>query len=85
MPALNLRGVTVATVLPFHGDGAIDWDGYARVLDYCAVPDDIAAVFVNGHAGEGGSLTPDERRHRAHPQADRRQTTARRHHRTWHR
>ena len=61
MPALNLRGVTVATVLPFHGDGAIDWDGYARVLDYCAVPDDIAAVFVNGHAGEGGSLTPDER------------------------
>jgi 4-hydroxy-tetrahydrodipicolinate synthase len=61
MPALNLRGVTVATVLPFHADGAIDWDGYARVLDYCAVPDDIAAVFVNGHAGEGGSLTPDER------------------------
>lgn len=61
MAALNLRGVTVATVLPFHADGAIDWDGYARVLDYCAVPDDIAAVFVNGHAGEGGSLTPDER------------------------
>lgn len=61
MTALNLRGVTVATVLPFHADGAIDWDGYARVLDYCAVPDDIAAVFVNGHAGEGGSLTPEER------------------------
>ena len=61
MPKLNLRGVTVATVLPFHADGAIDWDGYARVLDYCAVPDDIAAVFINGHAGEGGSLTPEER------------------------
>jgi len=61
MAALNLRGVTVATVLPFHADGAIDWDGYARVLDYCAVPDDIAAVFVNGHAGEGGSLTAEER------------------------
>lgn len=61
MAALNLAGVTVATILPFHADGAIDWDGYARVLDYCAVPDDIAAVFVNGHAGEGGSLTVEER------------------------
>ncbi|MEP9350442.1 dihydrodipicolinate synthase family protein [Xanthobacter sp. KR7-225] len=61
MSSLDLRGVTVATVLPFHADGAIDWDGYARVLDYCAVPDAIAAVFVNGHAGEGGSLTHAER------------------------
>jgi 4-hydroxy-tetrahydrodipicolinate synthase len=58
----DLRGVTVATVLPFHGDLSIDWDGYARVLDYCACPDGIAAVFVNGHAGEGGSLSDDERR-----------------------
>lgn len=61
MPHLDLHGVTVATVLPFHADGSIDWDGYARVLDYCAVPGDIAAVFVNGHAGEGGSLSPQER------------------------
>src|SRR5437762_11934113 len=58
---LDLRGVTVATVLPFHGDLTIDWDGYARVLDYCACPDGIAAVFVNGHAGEGGSLSDEER------------------------
>jgi 4-hydroxy-tetrahydrodipicolinate synthase len=57
----DLRGVTVATVLPFHADLSIDWDGYARVLDYCACPDGVAAVFVNGHAGEGGSLTSDER------------------------
>jgi 4-hydroxy-tetrahydrodipicolinate synthase len=57
----DLRGVTVATVLPFKDDLSIDWDGYARVLDYCACPDGIAAVFVNGHAGEGGSLSDDER------------------------
>ncbi|MET0219759.1 MAG: dihydrodipicolinate synthase family protein [Bradyrhizobium sp.] len=56
----DLRGVTVATVLPFNADLSIDWDGYARVLDYCACPDGIAAVFVNGHAGEGGSLTDEE-------------------------
>jgi 4-hydroxy-tetrahydrodipicolinate synthase len=57
----DLRGVTVATVLPFRDDLAIDWDGYARLLDYCACPDGIAAVFVNGHAGEGGSLSDEER------------------------
>jgi 4-hydroxy-tetrahydrodipicolinate synthase len=57
----DLRGVTVATVLPFNDDLSIDWDGYARVLDYCACPDGIAAVFVNGHAGEGGSLSDQER------------------------
>ena len=61
MRKLDLRGVTVATVLPFKNDSSIDWDGYARVLDYCACPDGIAAVFVNGHAGEGGSLLHDER------------------------
>jgi 4-hydroxy-tetrahydrodipicolinate synthase len=57
----DLRGVTVATVLPFRDDLSTDWDSYARLLDYCACPDGIAAVFVNGHAGEGGSLSDEER------------------------
>jgi 4-hydroxy-tetrahydrodipicolinate synthase len=57
----DLRGITVATVLPFKDDLSIDWDSYARLLDYCACPDGIAAVFVNGHAGEGGSLSDEER------------------------
>lgn len=57
----DLRGITVATVLPFNDNLSIDWDGYARVLDYCACPDGVAAVFVNGHAGEGGSLSDEER------------------------
>jgi 4-hydroxy-tetrahydrodipicolinate synthase len=57
----DLRGVTVATVLPFRDDLTIDWASYARLLDYCACPDGIAAVFVNGHAGEGGSLSNEER------------------------
>jgi 4-hydroxy-tetrahydrodipicolinate synthase len=61
MPNLRLEGVVVATVLPFDAEGAIDWSGYARVLDHCACPDGITAVFVNGHAGEGASLTPAER------------------------
>jgi 4-hydroxy-tetrahydrodipicolinate synthase len=61
LKSTDLRGVTVATVLPFDESGAIDWAGYERVLDYCAVPDAIAAVFVNGHAGEATSLSDEER------------------------
>jgi len=61
MKKLDLKGVTVAVVLPFDENLRIDWDSYQRVLDYCAVPDAIAAVFVNGHAGEGALLSDDER------------------------
>lgn len=57
----DFHGVTVATVLPFDESGAIDWKSYERLLAYCAVPDTIAAVFVNGHAGEASSLSADER------------------------
>jgi 4-hydroxy-tetrahydrodipicolinate synthase len=60
-PATRLRGVVAATVLPFHKDGAIDWTGFGRLLDYCATPTGISAVFVNGHAGEGATLTAAER------------------------
>jgi 4-hydroxy-tetrahydrodipicolinate synthase len=57
----DLRGVTVAIILPFDRSGAIDWDGYARVLDCCAVPNNVASVLVNGHAGEATSLSAQER------------------------
>lgn len=57
----DLRGVTVATVLPFDDGGAVDWPSYERLIAYCAVPNVVQAVFVNGHAGEGAALTDDER------------------------
>jgi 4-hydroxy-tetrahydrodipicolinate synthase len=57
---IALDSVTVATVLPFLPDGGIDWDSYRRLLDYCATPDGVKAVFVNGHAGEAAALAPDE-------------------------
>ncbi|NPC55968.1 dihydrodipicolinate synthase family protein [Caenimonas soli] len=56
-----LRGVTVATVLPLRVDGTIDWNSYARLLDYCTTPEGISSVFVNGHAGESSGLNPRER------------------------
>lgn len=57
---LEIDSVTVATVLPFLPDGAIDWDSYRRLLDHCATPDGVKAVFVNGHAGEVAALTAEE-------------------------
>ncbi|MBN9673926.1 dihydrodipicolinate synthase family protein [Roseibium aggregatum] len=57
----DLRGITVATVLPFDESGAIDWDGYAAVLDHCARPETTDCIFVNGHAGEATALTDQER------------------------
>ena len=58
---VELTDVIVATVLPFDEQGGIDWDSYRRLLDYCATPASIGAVFVNGHAGEGAALTREER------------------------
>lgn len=56
-----LRRLTVATILPFHADGRIDWESFTRVLGYCTIQPEVSSVFVNGHAGESGALTPDER------------------------
>jgi len=61
MKNIALDGVTVATVLPFRADLSIDWNSYDRLLRYCTTPKGINAVFVNGHAGEGATLTPEER------------------------
>lgn len=58
---ISLSGVTVATVLPFNSDLSIDWKSYEQLLAYCTKPSDIAAVFVNGHAGEGATLSSQER------------------------
>ncbi|MDP6604512.1 MAG: dihydrodipicolinate synthase family protein [Rhodospirillales bacterium] len=61
MSRLNFTDVIVATVLPFTEAGAIDWPSYTRLLEYCATPEGIGAVFPNGHAGEGSALSADER------------------------
>ena len=58
---LQLHGVITATVLPFKFDGSIDWHSYNKLLEYCAAPEDISAIFVNGHAGEGATLDAEER------------------------
>lgn len=61
MRKVSLAGVTVATVLPFNDDLSIDWKSYDQLLAYCTTPKGMNAVFVNGHAGEGATLTSQER------------------------
>lgn len=61
MKNLSLRGVTVATVLPFQDDLSIDWASYDRLLEFCTTQERMAAVFVNGHAGEAATLTQAEK------------------------
>ncbi|MDJ0932827.1 dihydrodipicolinate synthase family protein [Breoghania sp.] len=61
MTGKDLRGITVATILPFDETGAIDWAGYEATLDYCANPETTDCVFVNGHAGDATALTDEER------------------------
>ena len=61
MSEIRLTGVVVATVMPFTENGEIDWNSYQRLLGYCATPQGITSVFVNGHAGEGAALAVDER------------------------
>lgn len=61
MKKCSLADVVVATVLPFNDAQEIDWPSYERVLRYCGQVDGISAVFVNGHAGEGGALSTAER------------------------
>ncbi len=59
----KIRGVVVATLMPFDRSGEIDWDSFKRLLDYCALRPGITAVFVNGHAGEAAALTDGEQDH----------------------
>ncbi|HEY0275287.1 MAG TPA: dihydrodipicolinate synthase family protein, partial [Paenirhodobacter sp.] len=57
----SLRGITVATTLPFKADFSIDWAGYDRTLTHCATADVASCVFVNGHAGEATALSDAEK------------------------
>jgi 4-hydroxy-tetrahydrodipicolinate synthase len=58
---MKFSDVIIATVLPFDARGAIDWPSYRRLLDYCCTPASVSTIFVNGHAGESASLSPEER------------------------
>ena len=79
----DLRGVTVATVLPFSDDLTSTGMLHGRLLVIARNADGIAAVFNPSGHGRSGSLS-DERAsdgHRADAGAYRRQAAVARHYR----
>lgn len=50
-----------ACVMPFRGDGKIDPSGLRAQMDFLLETGVITGLVVNAHAGEGDSLTRDER------------------------
>lgn len=55
------HGVIPAMAVPFRDDYKIDEDGLARFARWLAGCRGVTAVMTNGHTGEVGSLSPDER------------------------
>jgi 4-hydroxy-tetrahydrodipicolinate synthase len=58
----RIHGLVVATVTPYHPDGAIDWPSFDRMLDHVCAEPGVTGIFVNGHAGDASLLTPEERK-----------------------
>lgn len=58
----KLHGVLPATITPFTADGAVDWDAYEAYLRWMVSVPGVTGLVINGHAGEGSSLTVEERR-----------------------
>jgi 4-hydroxy-tetrahydrodipicolinate synthase len=61
MPALNWHGVLPATITPFTERGDIDVESLESYVSWMKSVPGVTGVVVNGHAGEGTSLTQAER------------------------
>ncbi|KAF3935160.1 hypothetical protein ABW20_dc0106701 [Dactylellina cionopaga] len=57
---MDLRGLTPAPVTPFTRDGKVDYDAIHRLGSWLGSIDDVKALVVLGHAGEGTFLTAEE-------------------------
>ncbi|MBE9607321.1 dihydrodipicolinate synthase family protein [Acetobacteraceae bacterium H6797] len=57
---MNLRGIYAAIILPMQADGRIDEAGLPAHAEQVMACPGIHGLLVNGHAGEGVYLTPEE-------------------------
>ena len=55
----NLTGSIVALVTPFAADGSVDFDAYARLLDF-HLANGTDAILVLGTTGESSTMTHEE-------------------------
>lgn len=59
MRAPVFTGVCPALVTPFHESGSIDFDAFAKLIDY-QISSGVDAVCVCGTTGESATLSPEE-------------------------
>ena len=59
MARINLKGMGVALITPFHKDKSIDFDSLARLLEY-QIHSGIDSLVVLGTTAETATLSPDE-------------------------
>jgi len=55
------EGIATALVTPMHKDGSIDYESFARLVDW-QIESGISALVVCGTTGEASTLTDDEHR-----------------------
>ena len=59
--SIELAGILSANVTPFKDNYDLDEAGLRKLIRYQAKPDGITAVVCNAGAGEGATLTREER------------------------
>ena len=57
---MKFEGIYTPIVTPFSGDGSIDWDAYANVIDW-QIENGVAGIIVGGSTGEFYALSKEER------------------------
>ena len=60
-----LKGICIISITPFKEDGAFDYDGYAKNLNYLlahGLNKSNSTIVVGGSTGECGAMSLDERK-----------------------
>jgi 4-hydroxy-tetrahydrodipicolinate synthase len=57
---INLSGVGVALITPFHNDGSVDFNGLGALLEHC-ITGGVDYFVVNGTTAENPVLTSEEK------------------------
>ena len=57
---MRFEGIYTPIITPFQNTGAIDWDNYARVIEW-QIENGVSGVIVGGSTGEFYALSKEER------------------------
>ncbi|MCH1402372.1 MAG: 4-hydroxy-tetrahydrodipicolinate synthase [Schleiferiaceae bacterium] len=60
MRTIDLTGVGVALITPFHKNKSVDYRGLQKLVEYC-ISNGVDYLVVNGTTAENPTLTPEEK------------------------